>query len=196
MQHDCRCNLCKSVIYAMLFKIYDDVVFSPKFEDVSVELKSYEGKQFYNSLERIYNSLMDYEGCEDFIRKKTLFDSDLYIPSEKILIETDELQHFSEARLVALNKYPEGFECEYNFKAYKRMCEKVNSKGLSRKKRNVQRAWYDTIRDFLPVICSDKVKKVVRIPLGEYEWCNLSHKKLSDIAEFKRLLKSDEIWLQ
>jgi hypothetical protein len=180
----------------MLFKIYDDVVFLPKFEDVSVELKSYEGKQFYNSLERIYNSLMDYEGCEDFIRKKTLFDSDLYIPSEKILIETDELQHFSEARLVALNKYPEGFECEYNFKAYKRMCEKVNSKGLSRKKRNVQRAWYDTIRDFLPVICPDKVKNVVRIPLGGYKWCDLSHKKKFDIAAFKRLLKSDDIWLK
>ena len=196
MQHDCRCYKCKSVIYAMLFKIYDDVLFCPKFEEVSVELEKYKGKQFYDSLSRIYNSLVDYKGPGDFVQRKTLYDSDLYIPSEKILIETDELQHFFVFCRIALNNYPEGFVCGYNFKAYKQMCEKINSNSPSRQNRNVQRAWYDTIRDFLPMICPDKVKNVVRIPLGGYKWCDLSHKKKSDIAAFKRLLKSDDIWLK
>ena len=194
MSHDCRCNKCKSVIYAMLFRIYDDIEFKPKFKEASVRLENYEGTRVYRSLNKIYKALQNHCKTKHFVKVKNLCESDLYIPSKKILIETDESQHFTEARLVALNNYPKGFAFSYNVNAYKQMCKKIKSKDRDPKYRDEQRAWYDSIRDFLPKICPTKVKKVIRIPLGEYKWCELNHKKEEDVAKFKKLLKSECIW--
>ena len=194
MPHDCRCNKCKSVIYAMFFRIYDEVEFKPKFENASVRLEDYEGKRVYQSLCKIYKALQRCHRNKSFVKVNNLCESDLYIPSRKLLIEIDELQHFTEERYIALKNYPKGFKLSYDVKAYKQMCKKIKSKDPEPKYRNEQRAWYDSVRDFLPKICPEEVKKVIRIPLGEYRWCNLDYKKDKDIAKFKRLLKSECIW--
>lgn len=194
MSHNCRCNKCKSVIYAMLFKIYDDVVFKPKFEEASVRLEDYEGSRIYKSLSKIYSALKKYRGYTDFVHSKSLNRSDVYIPKNKILIETDEMQHFTEARLIALKSYPHSLELAYDFKAYKQMCKKINARDGDPEYRDEQRAWYDTIRDFLPKICPNQVTQVIRIPLGLYSWCSLDTNNPSDIKLFKKLLKSKEIW--
>lgn len=178
----------------MLGIIYGKIELKPKFEGVSVLFEQYEGKRFFKSLSRIYIALTKYRGYTDFIHSKTLNRSDIYIPKKKILIETDEFQHFTEARLIALKNYPQSLSPSYNIKAYKKMCKKLNQKDRDPKYRDEQRAWYDSIRDFLPKICPDKVTKVIRIPLGEYEWCSLDPKDPNDIKKFKKLLKSDEIW--
>lgn len=194
--HDCRCNKCKSVIYAMLFRIYDDLEFCPKFDDVSVQLEAYKEKPYYEPLSKIYDALVNYRGCKDFVKSRMLNQSDLYIPTEKILIETDEKQHFSEARVIALENYPKDFQFDYDSKLYKSKCSLLQAKSSNSKHREEQRAWYDTIRDFLPMLRPDLVKKVVRIPLVGYPWCSLNHKDEKDRKKFKELLKSEEIWMK
>ena len=194
MSHNCRCNKCKSVIYAMLSRIYGDIEFKPKFKNVSVRLEDYEGSRFYRSLSKIYYALSKYHGYTDFVRSKGLNPSDLYIPKKKILIETDEVQHFTAARFFALKNYPRSFELAYNIKVYRQMCKEINAKDGAPEYRDEQRAWYDTIRDFLPRICPDQVTQVVRIPLGFYPWCSLDPNNPSDVRLFKKLLKSEEIW--
>lgn len=194
MSHNCRCNKCKSVIYAMLSRIYGDIEFKTKFKDASVRLEDYEGFRFYRSLNKIYSALTKYHGYTDFVHSKVLNRSDVYIPKKKILFETDEMQHFTEARLVALKNYPCSLELAYNVNAYKQMCKKINAKDGDPEYRDEQRAWYDTIRDFLPKICPDQVTQVVRIPLGFYPWCSLNPNNPSDVRLFKKLLKSEEIW--
>ncbi len=194
MSHNCRCNKCKSVIYAMLSRIYGDIEFKPKFEEASVRLEDYEGFGIYRSLSKIYSALTKYRGYTDFVHSKRLNRSDVYIPKKKILIETDEMQHFTEARLVALKNYPRSLEPAYNVKAYKQMCKKINVKDGDPEYRDEQRAWYDTIRDFLPKICLDQVSQVIRIPLGFYPWCSLDPNNPSDVKLFKKMLKSEEIW--
>ena len=128
MSHNCRCNKCKSVIYAMLSRIYGDIEFKPKFKNVSVRLEDYEGSRFYRSLSKIYYALSKYRGHTDFVRSKGLNPSDLYIPKKKILIETDEVQHFTAARFFALKNYPRSFELAYNIKVYRQMCKEINAK--------------------------------------------------------------------
>ena len=194
MSHNCRCNKCKSVIYAMLSRIYGDIEFKPKFEEASVRLENYEGFRIYRSLSKIYSALTKYRGYTDFVHSKRLNRSDVYIPKKKILIETDEMQHFTEARLVALKNYPRSLEPAYNVKAYKQKCKKINAKDGDPEYRDEQRAWYDTIRDFLPKICPDQVSQVIRIPLGFYPWCSLDPNNPSDVKLFKKMLKSEEIW--
>ncbi len=194
MSHNCRCNKCKSVIYAMLSRIYGDIEFKPKFKNVSVRLEDYEGSRLYRFLSKIYYALSKYRGHTDFVRSKGLNPSDLYIPKKKILIETDEVQHFTAARFFALKNYPRSFELAYNIKVYRQMCKEINAKDGNPEYRDEQRAWYDTIRDFLPRICPDQVTQVVRIPLGFYPWCSLNPNNPSDVRLFKKLLKSEEIW--
>lgn len=194
MSHNCRCNKCKTVIYTMLYRIYGDVEFKPKFKGASVRLDDYEGTRIYKSLSKIYSAITKYRGCTDFVRSIRLRPSDLYIPKKKILIETDEKQHFTEARLFALENYPQSLKLAYNVKVYKQMCLNVKAKDGDPKYRDEQRAWYDTIRDFLPRICPDQVTQVIRIPLGFYPWCSLDPNNPSDVKLFKKLLKSEKIW--
>lgn len=194
MPHNCRCNKCKSVIYAMLMKTYGECELKTKFEGISVRLNDYDGSRNYRALCKIYKALINYRRNSKFVHSKTLNRSDLYIPSKKILFETDEAQHFTETRLIALKNYPKVFDFSYDVKAYKQMCKILDSRDSDPIYRDEQRAWYDTIRDFLPRLCPEKVSKVIRIPLGEYEWCSLDPNNPSDVRKFKRLLKAEDIW--
>ena len=51
--------------------------------------------------------------------------------------------------------------------------------------RDEQRAWYDSLRDFLPIMVG--LQPTVRIYMGKFRWCSLDPQKESDIATFFEL---------
>ena len=94
-RHDSRCYKCKSIIYSMLQKVYGEIQFKYKADRVSTRIEDYKDMDAFKSLSQIYTSLVNYRNYHDFIKSKSLQRCDLYIPQKKIVIETDEMQHFN-----------------------------------------------------------------------------------------------------
>jgi len=186
-RHDSRCSKCKSTIYEMLYHIYGKGDHKYKPNGVFNHIEKYEATKVHKPLKKIYTALTEYRGNKDFVKAKTLQRCDLYIPSKKYVIELDEVQHFSYPRYITLKSYPRTMAVGFNIKRYQNTCEEMHSTDNDPSYRDEQRAWYDTPRDFLPLITPDEVKLTLRIQLGFFKWCSLDPKNSKDKAVFKTL---------
>ena len=93
------------------------------------------------------------------------------------------MQHFTYPRYLSLKDYPKSLSIGYDIKWYMETCQNVKSVDNDPKYRDEQRAWYDTLRDFLPII-HNEVSLTVRIPLGFHSWCSLNPANKNDIDVF------------
>ena len=167
----------------MLQKIYGDIQFKYKADRISTRIEDYRGLEVYESLSKIYASLVDYRHFKDFVKSKSLQRCDLYIPQKQIVIETDEAQHFTYPRYLSLRGYPKYLKVGYDLGWYMQTCQNIRSVDNDPKYRDEQRAWYDTIRDFLPSL-HNEVKLTIRIPLGFHAWCSLEPANRKDVDLF------------
>lgn len=71
---------------------------------------------------------------------------DFFLPNYNVIIELDELQHFTIERSITFNHYPdEGFF--YDYTLWKQMCQEHRRKDPDPLSRDWQRAFRDTVRD-------------------------------------------------
>ena len=68
------------------------------------------------------------------------------------------------------------------------LCEKINAKDNDPPFRDEQRAWYDTLRDFLPELKG--FEPAVRLYSKEIRWCSLNPEKPENIAKFRKLIEN------
>lgn len=108
-----------------------------------------------------------------------------------MLVEFDESQHFTSARRIALENYPENVEIGYDIVKWIGLCRDIEAKDNDLLYRDEQRAWYDTIRDFLPRL--NGLKPTIRLYAGETKWCNLNPDNEIDLHKFKSYIKKGEI---
>lgn len=189
-RHDTRCHLCKSKIYSLLGLIHGAIEFKFKATGVSVELPTYLDTEAYSALKEIYQALVSIRGYDNFVNAKTLQRCDLFVPASGTVVELDEIQHFTEARAVALMNYPQSLAVGFDKAAYIERCQRLRRRDNDPKYpyRDEQRAWYDTLRDFLPVLLPRLVRTpTVRIPLGSHSWCSLDVKEASHVDSFRVL---------
>ncbi|MCD5409175.1 MAG: hypothetical protein LRZ87_00160 [Methanocellales archaeon] len=99
----------------------------------------------------------------------------------------DESQHFTQPRKVTLNNYPADLKLGFDKERWIALCEKINAKDNNPPYRDEQRAWYDTLRDFLPSI--RQLPPTIRLYSKNFRWCDLSPEVESDIKKFKILLE-------
>ncbi|KIQ93094.1 hypothetical protein LH47_02851 [Anoxybacillus thermarum] len=184
-KHNHRCSECKNTIIDMFRVIFGNVKIEHKME-IKARLEDYIHDSYYKDLATIYNALKNYRGNESFVRSKFLKSCDLYIPQPGFVVELDESQHFSEARKISLTHYPKGLKTGFNVNKWIEQCEKIMSKDNNPHDRDEQRAWYDTLRDFLPLIKG--LQPTVRISLLDYTWCELDPNKEEDVELFKSLV--------
>jgi len=177
-RHNERCKDCKNVIIKLFKKMFDDVEVNYQIK-IPTEIEGYEGEPYYEDLKRIFTALQKERGNSDFIRVKTLPNCDLFIPNPGFVVELDESQHFTALRKLALSLYPENFRLGFNIEKWKNLCDKINAKDNDPVYRDEQRAWYDTLRDFLPAI--NGFKPTIRLYLAEHQWCSLDVEKDADI---------------
>ena len=189
-RHDTRCHLCKSKIYSLLGLIHGAIEFKFKATGVSVELPTYLDTEAYSALKEIYQALVSIRGYDNFVNAKTLQRCDLFVPASGTVVELDEIQHFTEARAVALMNYPQSLAVGFDKAAYIERCQRLRRRDNDPKYpyRDEQRAWYDTVRDFLPVIRPRQVRhSTIRIPLGFHEWCQLAPENSTHLKYFREL---------
>jgi len=186
MKHDERCPKCKETIRKLLESIYGEVEQNYKFE-VGAHLEDFSDSSCYDKLKEIYEVLQNHRGFREFVKAKTLPNCDFFIPNRSFIVEFDESQHYTLPRKMTLERYPNEIELGFNREKWIALCKKINASDNDPPYRDEQRAWYDTLRDFLPAI--KDLKPTVRLFAQDCVWCSLEPNDPSDVERFKRFLR-------
>ena len=181
--HDERCPRCKETVALLLKAIYGKVEtgWKPCIGTKPEDFKN--NHPYYEKLREIYHALKAHRGFKDFVKAETLNECDYYVPSPGFVIEFDERQHFTTPRRMTLKQYPESFDIGFDKARWMRLCERIDARDNVPPYRDEQRAWYDTLRDFLPIISG--LKPTVRLYANDYVWCSLDPNRDTDLNMFR-----------
>ena len=185
-KHNERCKECKRRIFELLVELYgkDNVMqnYNFNFPNNIEEL----GENKINSvLQKIFRELQAYRDHNNFVRSKKLPNVDYYIKN-KFILEFDESQHFTKPRLIAIENYPNNLSLGFDKIKWMNLCKKLNRKDNDPPFRDEQRAWYDTIRDFVYLFVN--IKPTKRLYASDIEWCSLDATKREDLQTFRKLI--------
>ena len=184
-RHDDRCSECKNALIAMLRAIYGSVKIDHKIQ-VPTRMTDYRSHPRKADLGKVLRALQTHRGHQEFVRLKYLHRCDLYVPSIDAVVEFDESQHFTAARDVALAHYPQDLPLGFDLQEWRKRCRAIDAKDRDPEFRDEQRAWYDCLRDFLPLIKG--MSPTIRIYMGDFPWCSLDSEKPADVAAFRKML--------
>lgn len=185
LRHDERCPACKKTIETMLRKIYGGVEVNYKFE-AGTRPEDYGDSPFHSKLKEIFSELRDHRGHEDFIRSQTLPRCDFFVPDPGFIVEFDESQHFTVPRKLSLQCYPNGLKLGFSKEKWIRLCDEIRARDNDPPFRDEQRAWYDTLRDFLPEMKG--LSPTVRLYSNAMRWCSLDPNEPNDLEKFRNLI--------
>ena len=192
IHHGERCLKCKETIRKLLEKIYGRVEENYKFS-VGILPEDFKDTQCYGKLEEIYETLQSHRGFKEFVKAKTLPNCDFFIPNPGFIVEFDESQHFTLLRKITLEEYPTNLELGFSKEKWIGLCNEINAKDNDPPYRDEQRAWYDTLRDFLPTILD--LKPTVRLFAEDFVWCSLNPDNPKDVDKFRKMIeKRSELW--
>jgi len=113
---------------------------------------------------------------------------DYFVPEPGFIVEFDESQHFTAARKTALQHYPAELEIGFDRAGWIHLCERLNRHDPAPPYRDEQRAWYDTLRDFLPNIFN--LQPTVRLYASDRRWCAMNPDNLHDREAFRAILSN------
>ncbi len=185
-KHNERCKDCKKRISELLEIIYGKSnVYQNYNLGFSNKVEEFEDNYFNSNLKTILSELKKFRGYENFIRSKKLPNVDYFIKNNFVL-EFDESQHFTKPRLISLDNYSEKLLLGFDKVKWLDNCEKLDKKDNDPPFRDEQRAWYDTIRDFIPFYLN--LKPTIRLYANDYVWCSLNVNKNDDIEIFKKII--------
>jgi len=173
--HPASCKKCKAALIRTIKAMFGDVR-QNWLSDTPVRLEDYTGTPQGKPLASIHAALAGLRGHQDFIRRRLLPPCDLLIPALNCLVEFDENQHFTHARKIALSLYPDTLSLGFPRKRWQTLCAQIDAHDSTPPYRGEQRAWYDTLRDFLPRM--QKMNPTVRIHMGEFAWCKASSEEI------------------
>lgn len=185
--HNERCSECKKTIERMLKEIHGNVESNYKFE-VGTHPEDFIDTPYYDKLKKIYEALQNHRDYKDFVRSKKLDNVDYFIPEPGFIVEFDESQHFSELRRIALRHYPDNFQIGFDKEKWIKICKETDAKDNAPLYRDEQRAWYDTLRDFLPELKG--LEPTVRLYSKEMQWCSLNPENPENRAKFRELIEN------
>ncbi|MDD4497017.1 MAG: hypothetical protein PHV51_02520 [Methanosarcinaceae archaeon] len=166
----------------MLEKIYGKVI--PNYRiNLGTLPEEYMESPAYVDLAKIYDALIEHRGHVEFVKINHLR-MDYYLPNQQLIVEFDESQHFTEARSITLGLYPDSLNTGFSVSEWQSLCQKLNTHDNNPPYRDEQRAWYDTLRDFLAY----NGYFTVRLYAGEAVWCNLNPNNEVDVRRFKKMI--------
>ena len=187
LKHNERCKECKTVVYKMLVKTYNDVEEGYKIA-IGSKPNDFIGLSCFPALQEIYDALEQARGYVNFVKAKTLPKCDYYVVSEGFVLEFDESQHFSAQRKLSLLHYPSDLKLGFERHKWIDLCDHIQARDNDPYYRDEQRAWYDSLRDSLPLIKG--LKPTVRLYCREMQWCRLNPERIEDANKFEALIKA------
>ena len=115
----------------------------------------------------IVEELSNYRQHEGFKKSNYLLSCDIVIEKQKLIIEYDENQHFSKARKITLQHYPDSIRLHYSKESWMEACDRINAKDNDPIDRDERRAYYDAVRD---IEAYRNGYKLIRIKHGDFNW--------------------------
>ncbi len=131
----------KNAMQRLLNRMFDgDVVCEKKFTWMVTPT------DFDEQYQKLFDVLYGYRGHKEFAKKNRTLSCDYVIESQKLIIEYDERQHFSEARKQSFSAYMD-IPVYYNRDAWIVACDNIKARDNQPIDRDEGRAYYDSVRD-------------------------------------------------
>ena len=173
MKHIENCKKCKAELLKTLQNEYGEIIeqWKPSWP---CQINDIGDLNMFKSttgtiLRKIFESLQKHRGFSEFVRSKKLPACDYYIPALNRLLEFDESQHFTSPRALTLQYYPAQLRLGFNKNEWLERCQKLNRHDNDPAHRDETRAWYDTLRDILPI--QFDMNHTIRIYSKHMIWC-------------------------
>ena len=185
--HSAHCRACKESVRAILTAIYGECRVNHQFA-WPARPEAYADTIVGNTLKSIYEALGDWRGHRDFAKSALVPPCDFYLTAPPFILEFDESQHFSQARLLALRLYPKTMQMGFSLSRWQDLCREINAVDDQPVDRDERRAWYDTLRDLVPIVHG--FKPTVRLYAGEVQWCAFNAANETHLETLKPFLCS------
>lgn len=183
--HSAHCHACKERVGELLTAIYGDCRLNSSFP-WSSQPEDYRHTPIGELLRRIRAALSDWRGHDDFIKSATMPPCDFFVADPPFILEFDESQHFSRPRLITLELYPETAKLGFSLPRWRHLCRDIAAMDDQPFDRDERRAWYDTLRDWLPGLHG--FLPTARIYAGEQAFCSLRAEAPTDVTCFRHLM--------
>jgi len=153
----------KNALQRVLQKSLGIIETEKKFE----WLKTPNPEQLPTEYRKIVETSIKYRHQKTFLKPNYSLPCDIVIEQHKIIIEYDENQHFTQARKITLENYPEDIKTYFSKDYWIEECNKINAKDNHPVDRDEKRAYYDTVRD---IEAFKHGYKLIRIKHGDFDW--------------------------
>ena len=183
--HSAHCRACKQRVRELLTLVYGECSVNHSFP-WSAQPQDYADSRVGNLLRRIHTELGNLRGHRNFSKSAQVPPCDFYISDPPFILEFDESQHFSRARLVALSLYSDEIKLGFSLKRWQELCREIDAQDDTPVDRDERRAWYDTLRDLVPSLHG--FKPTARLYAGEHPWCAFNIASDRDRDIFSNLL--------
>jgi predicted amidohydrolase len=118
-------------------------------------------------LKTIFSALCRHRGHNAFAIGGRRLVCDIIIPSEGLIVEYDERQHFTKPRAIALRLYPQATAIGFDAAEWIAHCDRITAIDNDPQYRDEQRAFYDSVRD---ILAGANGYRVVRLKHGTFDW--------------------------
>jgi len=183
--HSAHCRACKQRVDELLTQLYGTCRVNHSFP-WPTHPRAYRNATMGPILRRVCQGLGDFRGHRDFIKSSLVPPCDYYVADPPFILEFDESQHFSRSRLISLSLYPRELSLGFSVSHWQQLCRDIDAVDDTPFDRDERRAWYDALRDLLPLVHG--FKPTVRLYAEEYPWCSLNANSKSDNETFQTLL--------
>jgi hypothetical protein len=183
--HSPHCRACKERVRQLLTAIFGECGVDHQFP-WPAHPQNYAGTSIGDTLELIRGALGAWRGHRDFIKSAQIPPCDFYVSDPPFILEFDESQHFSRARAITLELYPQTLAVNFSLARWRSLCREINAVDDEPIDRDERRAWYDTLRDLAPIVYG--FKPTVRLYAGAYDWCRLDATDESHLGTFREFL--------
>ena len=189
-RHSERCRECKVRVRQLLEAIHGQCVPNRRFI-WSTQISSYVDTPVHGQLQRVVAAIEAHRGYRiaDFVRASRLAPCDFWIPDPGFVFEFDESQRFTAPRRAALSAYADDLPLGFSPARWETLCERHNASDNDPPYRDEQRAWYDTLRDLVPIIHG--YGPTVRLYAKDLAWCMLDPTKATDRKRFAEIAFQD-----
>ncbi|WP_157160198.1 hypothetical protein [Cupriavidus sp. BIS7] len=184
-RHSERCKACKTAVLRMLSALYGEVKESYRLA-IPTAPNAYSETQFGDVLQRIYDGLSSFRGHKNFVRISALAPVDFYVPSMELVVEFDESQHFTEPRALTLALYPKDLAVHFDSVRWQELSAKLKRHDRDPAYRDEQRAWYDALRDFAPLVFG--YGHTARLYAQDRVWCAMDPSNEANRVDFLNLI--------
>lgn len=183
--HSGHCRACKQRVGELLVRLYGRCLSNHSFP-WPAEPQAYHDTVIGPILQRVCQALGDFRGHRDFIKSPRVPPCDYFVADSRFILEFDESQHFSQPRLLALSLYPDPLQLGFSVSRWQQLCRDIGAVDDIPFDRDERRAWYDTLRDLVPLVHG--FKPTVRLYAEEFPWCSLDPRSKSDSETFQAFL--------